>query len=271
MTEPDTIVLIHGFWVTPRSWEHWIAHYEAARLPRPRARLPRLRRRGRGAQRRPRPDRGGDGAADHRAARGRRRRARRAADPDRPLRRRRVHAGPARPRVRRRGRGDQLGADRGRQARAAVADPGDVPRAQEPRQPPPRRRLHVRAVALRVHQHVHRGRVARALRALPHPGLRRDLLGQRAGQHPPRARRQPRATTTTTTARRCCSSPAARTTSCRRRSSGPTRSTTSRDTLTEVKEFEGPHLLPALARWEEVADYALDWALEHAGAARAAG
>jgi len=26
---PDTIVLIHGFWVTPRSWEHWIAHYEA--------------------------------------------------------------------------------------------------------------------------------------------------------------------------------------------------------------------------------------------------
>lgn len=27
---PDTIVLIHGFWVTPRSWEHWIARYEAA-------------------------------------------------------------------------------------------------------------------------------------------------------------------------------------------------------------------------------------------------
>ena len=29
MTPPDTIVLIHGFWVTPRSWEGWIAHYEA--------------------------------------------------------------------------------------------------------------------------------------------------------------------------------------------------------------------------------------------------
>jgi pimeloyl-ACP methyl ester carboxylesterase len=27
--EPDTIVLVHGFWVTPRSWEHWITHYEA--------------------------------------------------------------------------------------------------------------------------------------------------------------------------------------------------------------------------------------------------
>jgi pimeloyl-ACP methyl ester carboxylesterase len=26
---PDTIVLVHGFWVTPRSWEQWIAHYEA--------------------------------------------------------------------------------------------------------------------------------------------------------------------------------------------------------------------------------------------------
>jgi len=29
MTAPDTIVLIHGFWVTPRSWEHWKTHYEA--------------------------------------------------------------------------------------------------------------------------------------------------------------------------------------------------------------------------------------------------
>ena len=27
--EPNTIVLVHGFWVTPRSWEHWITHYEA--------------------------------------------------------------------------------------------------------------------------------------------------------------------------------------------------------------------------------------------------
>ncbi|HEY9354537.1 MAG TPA: alpha/beta hydrolase, partial [Nocardioides sp.] len=29
MSIPDTIVLIHGFWVTPRSWEHWKARYEA--------------------------------------------------------------------------------------------------------------------------------------------------------------------------------------------------------------------------------------------------
>src|SRR3954471_15627080 len=25
---PDTIVLVHGFWVTPRSWEHWVERYE---------------------------------------------------------------------------------------------------------------------------------------------------------------------------------------------------------------------------------------------------
>src|SRR5262245_63164001 len=25
---PDTVVLIHGLWMTPRSWEHWIAHDE---------------------------------------------------------------------------------------------------------------------------------------------------------------------------------------------------------------------------------------------------
>lgn len=25
---PDTIVLVHGLWMTPRSWEHWIERYE---------------------------------------------------------------------------------------------------------------------------------------------------------------------------------------------------------------------------------------------------
>jgi hypothetical protein len=35
-------------------------------------------------------------------------------------------------------------------------------------------------------------------------------------------------------------------------------------TLTEVKTFEGPHLLPAKDGWEEVADYALQWAVAHA-------
>jgi pimeloyl-ACP methyl ester carboxylesterase len=34
-------------------------------------------------------------------------------------------------------------------------------------------------------------------------------------------------------------------------------------TITEVKEFEGPHLLPSQQGWEEVADFALSWALEN--------
>jgi pimeloyl-ACP methyl ester carboxylesterase len=34
--------------------------------------------------------------------------------------------------------------------------------------------------------------------------------------------------------------------------------------VTEVKEFEGPHLLPSREGWEEVADYALEWAVAHA-------
>jgi pimeloyl-ACP methyl ester carboxylesterase len=41
-------------------------------------------------------------------------------------------------------------------------------------------------------------------------------------------------------------------------------------TITEVKEFEGrAHLLPAQEGWEEVADYALSWAERHALAASA--
>ncbi len=37
------------------------------------------------------------------------------------------------------------------------------------------------------------------------------------------------------------------------------------NTVTEVKEFKGPHLLPAWPGWEQVADYALEWAERHAG------
>jgi pimeloyl-ACP methyl ester carboxylesterase len=36
------------------------------------------------------------------------------------------------------------------------------------------------------------------------------------------------------------------------------------DVVTEVREFEGPHLLPSWPGWEEVADFALDWAVRHA-------
>ena len=35
------------------------------------------------------------------------------------------------------------------------------------------------------------------------------------------------------------------------------------DTVTEIVEFDGPHLLPSCPGWEEVADHALDWAMAH--------
>ena len=38
-------------------------------------------------------------------------------------------------------------------------------------------------------------------------------------------------------------------------------------TITEVVEYEGrAHLMPSQEGWEEIADYALDWAVEHANA-----
>src|ERR1700759_5021451 len=29
MTTSDTVVLIHGLWMTPLAWEHWVSRYEA--------------------------------------------------------------------------------------------------------------------------------------------------------------------------------------------------------------------------------------------------
>ena len=28
-SRPDTIVLVHGLWMTPRIWENWVSHFEA--------------------------------------------------------------------------------------------------------------------------------------------------------------------------------------------------------------------------------------------------
>ena len=264
MSKPD-IVLIHGFWVTPRSWEEWIAHYEAPRLHRARARVPRVRGRGGGAQRRPVADRGRDRAADHRAPRV----ARRAAST-----RRRSSSG-----TRRAASSPSCCSTAGHGAAGVAINSAPTegvkrvplsqvratfPVLQEPGEPAPRRRLHRGAVALRVHEHVQRGGVAaRSTSATTSPRRARSSGAARSPTST-RARTTRTSTTRTRTARRCCSSPAARTTSCRRRSSAPTPSTTTSATVTEVKEFAGPHLLPAAPGWEEVADYALDWALEHA-------
>jgi hypothetical protein len=38
-------------------------------------------------------------------------------------------------------------------------------------------------------------------------------------------------------------------------------------TITELKEYQGrSHLMPSQEGWEEIADYALTWATEHASA-----
>ena len=210
---PDTIVLIHGFWVTPRSWEHWAAHYEGRGFRVIAPAYPGFEVEVEALNADPTPIETAHGAGDHRAPRGRhrasstRRRSswatRRAARSCRSCSTT-ATARPAsrstrrRPRACRSCRSSQLKVD--------------VPGAQEPGQPAQGGRLHARAVALRVHEHVQRGGVARALRALPRPAPRGDPLGQRAGEPPARPPGRPGSTTRTTTARRCCSSPAARTT-----------------------------------------------------------
>ena len=107
---PDTIVLIHGFWVTPRSWEHWIAHYEAKGFRVVAPAYPGFEVEVEALNADPSPIEALTvpaivahletvvGALEI------------AADPDGALRGRRVHADPARSRLRGRGRGDQLGA-----------------------------------------------------------------------------------------------------------------------------------------------------------------
>ena len=32
VARPDTVVLVHGLWMTPRSWENWVTYYEAKGL-----------------------------------------------------------------------------------------------------------------------------------------------------------------------------------------------------------------------------------------------
>ena len=102
MSAPDTIVLIHGFWVTPRSWEHWITHYEAKGFKVLAPAYPGFEVEVEALNADPTPIERGDRARqiiEH--LEGVVGGARDAADPHGPLGRRRVHADPARPRLRR--------------------------------------------------------------------------------------------------------------------------------------------------------------------------
>ena len=186
MSAPDTIVLIHGLWVTPRSWEHWIEHYERRGFRVLAPAYPGLEVEVEALNADPAPIEELTVDGDPRAPRGPRAQPREAADPDRPLGRRDLRPAAARPRARRRRRGDQLGADRGRAGGAAVAGEGRVPGPEEPGQPPQGRAVHALAVAVRVHDHVQRRGDRGALQALPRPRPRAARVGQRAGEHPAR-------------------------------------------------------------------------------------
>ena len=220
-TDRSTIVLIHGLWMTALSWEHWVTRYEAAghrviarswpgmeadidRVPARslRGRPPRAR-----GHRRPL-------RSDHRRAR----RARRSSWATRSAAR--FTADPARPRPRRRRRRDRLRRRQGHLGSAALDAPIGLPGPEEPCQRPQSGRAHARRVPLRLHQHPHRGRVTRGLRALrgsrtgprPLPGRPRQLQPARRDEGrlrerrprpaaPDRRRRRPRRARPSSTAR----------------------------------------------------------------------
>jgi pimeloyl-ACP methyl ester carboxylesterase len=136
-----------------------------------------------------------------------------------------IHAAHAGSRLRRSGRGDQLGPDRGRARGAAVANQVHLPGASNGRpqegcrgSPSSNGATHSPTPSPRRGP----GRCTSATTSRP----RCVCCG--AVRWPPwsPATRTPSSTTTTTTGRRCCSSPAARTISCPPASSAPTPSNT---------------------------------------------
>ena len=228
--------------------------------------VPRLRGRGRGAQRRPDADRRRDRPGDHRPPRGRHQRLRdrrRSSSATRPAARSRRSCSTTATAPRRR---DQLGADRGRPGHAAVADQVDVPGAEEPGQPPQGGRLHPRAVAVRVHQHLHRrARRASCTSATTSPRRAASCWGSVLANFQPGHQdtwvdyhnEQPRAAAV------------------HLRQRGPPDAAGDPAVEPEALQVrEHDHRdqrvrgsAPAAGRrqdWEEIADYALDWAVEHA-------
>ena len=182
-TTPDTIVLVHGFWVTPRSWEDWIAHYEAKGFRVVAPAYPGFEVEVEALNADPTPIEAADGprrsssTSSRWSASSTRRRSswatRRAARSPRSCsttasasRAWRSNSAP----------------DRGREGRAAVPGQGDVPGAEEPGQPPQGRRAHLRAVeATRSPTPSPRSARASSTSATTSP-RRADLLEQRAGQ-----------------------------------------------------------------------------------------
>ena len=245
---PDTIVLVHGFWVTPRSWEHWITHYEARGYRVLAPGYPGFEVEVEALNEDPSPIEALTAPAiiEHfEDVLG---------ELDSPPILIGHSAGGAFVQVLldhgfgAAGVAMNSAPTEGVEGRAVLAAALDLPGPEEPGEPSQGRRLRLRPVQLRVHEHVRGGRGAPALRALRDPGLRPDPVGQRAREPPARPaghprrlpQRRPGAAAVRLRHRRphhAAEDPAA-----------PTPSTTSRDTVTEIREYEGPHLLPAVAR-----------------------
>ena len=261
---PDTIVLVHGFWVTPRSWEHWIAHYEAKGFRVLAPAYPGFEVEVEALNADPTPIEQVTVPAiiEHLEAI--------VGGLDTPPILMGHSAG---------GVFTQILLDHGFGAAGVAINSAPtegvkrvplsqmraiVPGAQEPGEPAQGGRPHVRAVALHVHQHVPRGRGARAVRALPHPRVRRDLLGQRARQHPARAQddtwvdyhNDDRAPLLFISGSEDHLMPP----SVQQSNAKHYKS----DTHHRDQGVRGAAPAAAQRGWEQVADYALEWALEHA-------
>ena len=226
MPAPDTIVLIHGFWVTPRSWENWVAYYEAkgfkviapglSRASRSRSRrstpIPRRSRTSRSRDRRP-PRVGrrrGREPADHRWVIRRAASSRSCCSTAATARRRVVlNSAPT----------------EGVKVAPVSQLQLDVPGAQEPgnrhrRSASPSSSSTTRSPTASTRRS--RGPLYERYAVPANGGILFDsvLANIKPGHQ------DTGSTTTTRSARRCCSSPAAPTTSCRRASSARTPSTT---------------------------------------------
>lgn len=64
MQSPNTVVLVHGLWMTPRSWEHWAERYRGLSYKVLTPAYPGLEVEVGGASRRSLADRECDGARD---------------------------------------------------------------------------------------------------------------------------------------------------------------------------------------------------------------
>ena len=131
-TAPDTIVLVHGLWMTPGAGRNGFL-LRGQGVQGRHADVPGIRGRGRGAPRGFHCDRHRHGSGDRRAHRGGDHGARHSSDHHGPLVRRDADPAPARPRLQRGRRRNRLGTDGGRARLSALADQVAVPGPQDPR------------------------------------------------------------------------------------------------------------------------------------------